>query len=106
MGNGVASRVSSTGNYDIEVITLDEALEGVAPTYMKFDIEGSEADALDGGRATIARHRPKMAVCLYHLPDHLWSIPLRLDELLPDSRFTLRTYASDGFECVCYCIPR
>lgn len=105
-GNGVASRISSNGTYDVQVITLDEALDGIAPTYMKFDIEGSEADALDGGRNTIVRHRPKMAVCVYHLPDHLWSIPLRLDELLPDSRFTLRTYASDGFECVCYCVPR
>jgi hypothetical protein len=47
-----------------------------------------------------------MAVCLYHLPDHLWSIPLRLNELLPNSLFSMRTYASDGFECVCYCIPR
>ena len=105
-GGGEASRVSSTGTCEIEAITLDEALRGIVPTYIKFDIEGSEADALEGGRQTIARHRPKMAVCLYHLPDHLWSIPLRLNELLPNSLFSMRTYASDGFECVCYCIPR
>jgi FkbM family methyltransferase len=105
-GGGVASHVSSTGTCEIEAITLDEALDGITPTYIKFDIEGSEADALEGGRETIARHRPKMAVCLYHRPDHLWSIPLRLNDLLPNSRFSLRTYASDGFECVCYCIPR
>jgi hypothetical protein len=37
-----------------------------------------------------------MAVCLYHAPDHLWTIPLRLSELLPNSRFTLRTYCGDG----------
>ena len=106
LGAGVASRISSTGTCEIEAVTLDEALDGISPTYMKFDIEGSESDALEGGRETIARHRPKMAVCLYHLPDHLWSIPLRLNELLPNSRFTMRTYACDGFETVCYCIPR
>ena len=105
-GDGVGSRVSSAGTCEIESITLDEALEGVVPTYIKFDIEGSEPDALEGGRKTIAHHRPKMAVCLYHAPDHLWSIPLRLNELLPNSRFTLRTYYADGFDCVCYCIPR
>ena len=105
-GGGEASRVSSTGTCVIEAITLDEALDGIAPTYIKFDIEGSEAEALEGGRETIARCRPKMAACLYHLPDHLWSIPLRLNELLPNSLFTMRTYAADGFECVCYCIPR
>jgi len=99
------SRISSGGTCEVQTITLDEALEGIAPTCMKFDIEGSEPDALEGGRETITRLRPKMAVCLYHLPDHLWSIPLRLNELLPDSRFTLRTYCADGWDCVCYCIP-
>jgi FkbM family methyltransferase len=103
---GIASRISSTGSCEIETITLDEALDGITPTFMKFDIEGSEADALEGGRETIARHRPKMAVCVYHVPDHLWSIPLRLNELLPDSHFSMRTYNGDGFDCVCYCIPR
>jgi FkbM family methyltransferase len=105
-GDGTGSRISSTGTCEIESITLDEALDGLAPTFMKFDIEGGEPDALEGGRQTIARHRPKMAVCLYHAPDHLWSIPLRLNELLPNSLFSLRTYSADGFECVCYCIPR
>lgn len=103
---GTASRISSAGTCEVEVITLDEVLSGVAPTYMKLDIEGSEPATLDGGHATIARHRPKMAVCLYHAPDHLWRIPLRLAELLPDSRLTLRTYSADGWECVCYCMPR
>jgi FkbM family methyltransferase len=102
---GTGSRISATGTCEVPTIGLDEALEEVAPTYMKFDIEGSEPDALEGGRETIRRHRPKMAVCLYHAPDHLWSIPLKLNELLPRSRFTLRTYCRDGFECVCYCIP-
>jgi len=103
--SGTGSRISSTGTCEVHVITLDEALKGVAPTYMKFDIEGSEPDALAGGRETIARYRPKIAACLYHAPDHLWSIPLLLNEILPHSRFTLRTYSADGWECVCYCIP-
>lgn len=104
-GDGAGSRISPTGTCEIQTIALDEALEGIAPTYIKFDIEGSEPDALEGGRQTIVRHRPKMAVCVYHAPDHLWSLPLRLNELLPNSRFTMRTYYSDGFDCVCYCIP-
>ncbi len=103
---GTGAHISSTGTYEVQTIALDEALARVAPTYIKFDIEGSESDALEGGRKTIARHRPKMAVCVYHAPHHLWSIPLQLNELLPESRLTLRTYCADGFDCVCYCIPR
>jgi FkbM family methyltransferase len=104
-GGGVASCISPTGTCEIESIALDDALDGIAPTYIKFDIEGSELDALEGGRKTITRHRPKMAVCVYHAPDHLWRIPLQLNQLLPNSRFTLRTYYADGFDCVCYCVP-
>ena len=103
---GTGAHISSTGTYEVQTITLDEALDGIAPTYIKFDIEGSEPDALEGGCKTIALHRPKMAVCVYHSPHHLWSIPLQLNELLPESRLTLRTYCADGFDCVCYCIPR
>jgi FkbM family methyltransferase len=103
---GTGSHISSTGTCEVEAISLDEALQDVAPTYIKFDIEGSELDALNGGRATIALNRPKLAVCLYHTPDHLWRIPLWLNDLLPGSRFTLRTYSADGFECVCYCVPQ
>ena len=104
--SGTGSRVSSSGSCEVQVVTLDEALDHVTPTYIKMDIEGSEPDAIAGARLIISRSRPKMAVCVYHAPDHLWTIPLQLDELLPDSRFTMRTYCGDGFDCVCYCIPR
>jgi FkbM family methyltransferase len=103
---GPGSHVSQAGECEVQVTTLDEALQDIQPTYIKMDIEGSELDALEGGKETIRRHRPKMAVCVYHLPDHLWQVPIKLHELLPDSDLTLRTYNADGFECVCYCIPR
>jgi FkbM family methyltransferase len=102
---GTGARVSSTGACEVQAISLDEVLAGTAPTYIKFDIEGSEPDALAGAHKTVTTHRPKMAVCAYHAPDHLWSIPILLSELLPHSRLTLRAHCADGFDCVCYCIP-
>lgn len=102
---GTGSRMSSAGTCKVQVVTLDEVLGGVVPTFVKMDIEGSEPEAITGASQIISRHRPRMAVCVYHAPDHLWKIPLLLNELLPDSRFTLRTYCGDGFDCVCYCIP-
>jgi FkbM family methyltransferase len=103
---GTGSRISDTGTCTIEAVPLDEALAGTVPTYIKFDIEGSEPDALEGGRKLITQYRPRLAVCVYHAPDHLWSIPLQLQEMLPDAHLTLRTYNFDGFDCVCYCLPR
>lgn len=104
--SGTGSRASWEGTCDVEVVTLDEILDSIAPTFVKMDIEGSEPDAIAGASKIISRHRPKMAVCVYHSPDHLWKIPLQLEELLPDSQFTMRTYCGDGFDSVCYCIPR
>jgi hypothetical protein len=66
------------------------------------DIEGCELDALAGARECIRRCRPKLALCVYHRPDHLWRIPLAMHELLPDSRLTMRSYLEDGLETVCY----
>lgn len=104
--DGTGSRVTSNGTYEVQAISLDEALEGITPTYIKFDIEGSEPDALEGARRTLTTHRPKMAVCAYHAPDHLWRIPQMLNKLLPNSLLTLRAHCADGFDCVCYCIPQ
>ena len=78
---GTGSHVSQQGDCEVEVTSLDDALQDVAPTYIKFDIEGSELDALEGGKKVISQFRPKLAVCVYHVPDHLWSIPMRLHEL-------------------------
>ena len=104
--SGTGSHISEGGTCAIETIALDDALGDAPPTYIKFDIEGSEPDALEGGSKIISRYRPKLAVCVYHAPDHLWSIPLQLREMLPDARLTLRTYNADGLDCVCYCLPR
>jgi FkbM family methyltransferase len=88
----------------VECTTLDEVLAGVAPTYIKMDIEGAEPEALRGARRSIQRSRPVLAVCLYHHQTHLWKIPLLLQSLCPDYRLYLRRYAEECWELVCYAI--
>jgi len=106
VGSGAGSTISQSGGTAIDCTTLDIALAGEQPTYIKMDIEGSEMDALLGAAETIRRHRPKLAICVYHRPDHLWRIPLLLKKLFPDSHMTLRSHMMDGFDTVCYCIPK
>ncbi|MBI3684610.1 MAG: FkbM family methyltransferase [Acidobacteria bacterium] len=43
--------------------------------YIKFDIEGAERNALAGAKRTLARWHPRMAVCVYHLPDDPVEVP-------------------------------
>jgi len=102
---GDGSGVSADGELVVQAVTLDELMADETPTFIKMDIEGFELDALAGARECIRRCRPKLAICVYHRPDHLWQIPLALHELLPDSRMTMRSYMQDGFDTVCYCIP-
>lgn len=62
----------------------------IAPTFMKFDIEGAEYDALQGFKNTIQIYRPKMAISVYHsLEDH-WRIIAAIKEICPDYRLYLK----------------
>lgn len=43
---------------EVEVVRLDDALDGVEVGFMKIDVEGAELSALRGARKTLARCRP------------------------------------------------
>jgi FkbM family methyltransferase len=104
--DGTSSSASPEGELEVEVAPVDELVDGDRATFLKFDIEGAEPGALRGAAQTIARHRPIVAVSVYHVQDHLWSLPLLLAELAgEDYEFHLRRYAADIFEEVLYAIP-
>jgi FkbM family methyltransferase len=100
-----SSALSATGNFEVPVAALDDVLDGVAPTFLKMDIEGAELEALRGAAGLIRRHRPTLAICVYHRPDHPWKIPLFLKQLLPGHRIAIRPHAADGWEWVAYAVP-
>ena len=52
--------------------------------FIKYDVEGDEAAALDGSKETVKRCRPSLSVSLYHKTDDLFELPLKVREMLPD----------------------
>jgi len=100
-----ASRVG-TGDMEVECVVLDEILAGTRPTYIKMDIEGSELEALTGARRIIERHSPVLAICTYHLQNHLWKIPLLIRSFSDDYAFFLRPHLLEGWDLVTYAIPK
>jgi FkbM family methyltransferase len=100
----ISSSILASGSIEVQRNTLDETLKGIAPTYVKMDIEGAELDALQGGVQTIQEHHPKLAVCVYHTQAHLWEIPLRIKELNPLYRLYLRRYDDEFGDVVCYAV--
>jgi len=103
-----ASRITDGAPGSVAAVALDEVLIGWRPTFVKMDIEGSEIDALIGSRTLIGTHRPSLAICVYHRPDHLWRIPLLVSSWpeLDGYRYFLRAHAFDGFDTVLYATPR
>jgi len=103
-GNAM-SAIGENGALEVDVTTLDEALAGSQPSFIKMDIEGSEPDALDGARHVIREHSPVLAISCYHRQDHLWRIPLQIARLNPNYRFYLRPHDLEMWDLICYAIP-
>jgi FkbM family methyltransferase len=94
------------GTVAVEADTIDSMTAGERPTFIKLDIEGFEIDALHGARDTIGAHAPIVAVCVYHVQDHLWRIPRLLRAWRDDYAFFLRPHNEEGWDLVCYAVPR
>ena len=103
---GGGAGISSTGTIDVQCVRIDDKFFDEKPTYLKFDIEGAELDALAGAEKTIEANQPKIAVCIYHLPDDLWNIPLYLNKKYPFYKLFARTHQFDGLDFVLYAIPQ
>jgi FkbM family methyltransferase len=111
-GSGEASALGASGSsgasaaIDVAVCALDAVIATASPTEVKLDIEGAEPDALDGARGMILRARPRLAVCVYHRCDHLWSIPEWISRLDAGYSLHLRAHAHAGFDAVAYGLQR
>lgn len=88
----------------IPVTSLDVALAGAVPNFIKMDIEGAELEALRGAQRIIREHKPVLAICVYHKPEDLWTLPLYIHELNPGYRMSLRKHAHMAISTVLYCI--
>ena len=102
---GTAGSSIGAGSDTVDVAPLDEILSGRTPTYIKFDVEGAEHDALVGGSGTISANMPVLAVCLYHRPEDLWDLPLLVRSLSPGYRFYVRRHSDERWETVMYAVP-
>jgi len=102
---GAASRVGQ-GSERVKITTIDELCNQIAPaSFIKIDIEGFEPQCLEGGRKLIAEHHPVVAVCVYHVQNHLWSLLLQLNEYYPHYRYELCPHLAEGWDLVLYAVP-
>lgn len=83
------SKVNADSALSVPMLRIDEFCKerGLAPTFIKMDIEGFELEGLKGAANTVKKHRPDLAICTYHLPEHIWEVGCLISELCPDYVF-------------------
>lgn len=96
------NKTGSSGNC-AKVARLDDVVKEQV-TFIKMDIEGSELLALSGAEETIRKHKPKLAICVYHKPNHLWEVPFYIKKINPKYKIYFRHHSPLEYETVCYAI--
>jgi len=99
----VSSCISDRGTVEISSVVLDDVITEPV-SYMKMDIEGFEPMALCGAKRIIQTYAPRLAVCMYHRQDHLWTLPLQIKSYHPDYKLYIRRHGT-LFDLVCYAVP-
>lgn len=74
----------------VEADALDNVIGDLRPDYIKYDVEGSEHQALMGSRHTIKTHCPHLLVSLYHRSEDLFALPALIREIAPGHKLYLR----------------
>lgn len=64
----------------VPVVAIDSATPQDA-TFIKYEVEGSELEALRGAEKTIRKNRPKLSIAVYHKPEDLLTLPRHIKEL-------------------------
>ncbi len=93
-GNRNANISMSAGKKtrEIQVESLDAVLSGRSVDYIKYDVEGSERQALEGSRETVARFAPDLLVSMYHRSEDIFELPILIHEMNPSYRLYLRRF--------------
>ena len=102
--NGSSTCITENGSLVIQGYDIDSIVGEEQVTFIKMDIEGSELKALEGAEKTIKRHKPKLAICIYHKPMDVIEIPSYIMRLVPEYKFCIRQYTSRMWETVLYAI--
>lgn len=95
-------------NIECKLVKLDDYVENnklPKVDYIKMDIEGAEPNALKGAIKTLKKFRPKLAICIYHEPMHLFSIIKFLNELNLGYKFYICHHSAYLPETVMYAEP-
>ncbi|WP_413701364.1 FkbM family methyltransferase [Psychromonas sp. KJ10-10] len=111
LDRGNASIVDKKGKYSdsIMTLTIDDMVikkELNRVDFIKMDIEGAEVVALNGAYKCIQKHKPKLAISVYHKNDDLITIPTLIKKMNPNYQLYFDYYTNTGAEAILYAIDK
>lgn len=94
----IFSKVSGTGALEVKIETIDSLFydKDLPVTFIKADVEGLEFPLILGAKNTIRKHRPKLALTVYHDQNHFVEIRDFLAGIHDDYQFKTRGIAENG----------
>lgn len=105
-GAADASRAIGEGDGEegvtIPIVRVGDVVHADRIDMVKLDVEGFEAQAIDGMAELLAQHRPRLAVAIYHKPADLWELAFKIDGLFPGGRYAIRQHGYNGYDTVLY----
>jgi hypothetical protein len=90
---------------EIDVATIDSVLGGTSVDIIKMDIEGAEYRALLGAQNSIKKHKPRLAICLYHNIEDFIEIPELILKMVPEYKLFLRHHSKSCTDTILYAMP-
>lgn len=76
----------------VTAMPLDEIIGENHVDYIKYDVEGSEYEALEGSRETIRRCSPELLISMYHRSEDMFVLPQKAAELCRGAKLYLRRF--------------
>jgi FkbM family methyltransferase len=98
--------MNENGESAVTATSIDEIVGSSKINFIKMDIEGAELCALMGAKNIIQQNTPHLAISVYHRPDDLWNIGLKIEEFANGRyKYFLRQYGHQLFDTILYAIP-
>lgn len=99
------SSAQDTNGVPVMASSLDGILNGRKATYIKMDVEGGEAKALEGSIEVLKNHKPKLNIAAYHRSEDIFTLPLIIKTINPEYKIYLRHHPYIPFwDTNLYCI--
>lgn len=104
-GDGRRHTAAKDGKHEVQAVSVD-ALSPLTPfTYIKADVEGLEANMLEGAKDTLQKDKPKLNIAAYHRSPDVFALPLQILSYNPSYKLYLRKHKGFPFwDLNFYCI--